>query len=518
MILIRIFINIYFIFIAIGTTQANATIWYVDNSAVGTNSGQSWQNAWTSFDKIVWGTGGVKAGDIIYISGGITSKVYNEKLDIKASGSPGAPITILAGQDTNHNGQIIISNPSGSGISIYNQSHVTINGEVNGKQNIRITGCYGNGIDIAGVVHHNKISYLEIDNNGHSGGINQDGITANFSEMSEYPVLEISYCKIHNNWQDQIHIVGVRGPNVYGRVLIHDNEIYELQDDGIETSIRGMDIFNNVMHTLSSGKGIGHPDGIVIMAGYGRIWNNTVYNLQNNINLTNAYIYPNIYSTTPIGECCIRIYNNLVYQTVPGSANNYGRGLELSVQGSITALSDVIIANNTFVGLPAWGANLYFGSLGSGSLDKIFFLNNIIHNCNKNGGTQAMGFGYSNDWSVGSYGSGADVIVDYNIVSAGPQGSTQVTYKGTIYDYNTWKTKFGVQSHIIGNNDPLLNTFYMPSFASPAVNKGIDLSSHYSIDKSGITRPQGPAWDIGAYEYVEKTDTITPPSNFRILK
>jgi hypothetical protein len=35
---------------------------------------------------------------------------------------------------------------------------------------------------------------------------------------------------------------------------------------------------------------------------------------------------------------------------------------------------------------------------------------------------------------------------------------------------------------------------------SPAVDTGTTLDS-FSIDKDGIPRPQGAAWDIGAYEY-----------------
>jgi hypothetical protein len=35
---------------------------------------------------------------------------------------------------------------------------------------------------------------------------------------------------------------------------------------------------------------------------------------------------------------------------------------------------------------------------------------------------------------------------------------------------------------------------------SPAINTGANLGAPYYIDKDGISRPQGSAWDIGAYE------------------
>jgi hypothetical protein len=498
-----------FVILLCCTAHVHAANWYVDNAATGSNNGTSWANAWTRFGNIAWAA--IQPGDTIYISGGAESKTYSEKLDVRASGSPGAPILIMAGQSNGHNGQVIISNPSGIGITIYSRSYVVINGNYSGQRNLRVTGCYDRGLDIGSTAHHNIITYLEIDNNGHSGGINQDGITANFDEMSEYPVLEISYCKVHNNWQDQIHIVGVRGPEVYGRILIHHNEIFELQDDGIETGIRGMDIYNNTMHTLSSGKGSGHPDGIVIMAGYGRIWNNTVYNLQSQINYTNAYIYPNIYNSVPTEECCIRIFNNLVYQTLSGRSGDYGRGIELSVQGSVTYLSDVLIANNTIVGMPAWGMNIYSGSNSSG----ITILNNIIHNCYKNGGGQAIGIG-DGSYSVGSYGSGANLIFDYNIISAGSNGSTLIGYKGSIYNYDVWKSKFGVQSNISGNPDPQLSPSYRLSATSPANAAGTNLRSFYTSDKIGVLRPSGPRWSIGAYESGNNSSNLSAPSGFKI--
>ena len=49
--------------------------------------------------------------------------------------------------------------------------------------------------------------------------------------------------------------------------------------------------------------------------------------------------------------------------------------------------------------------------------------------------------------------------------------------------------------------------------SSPAIDTGIALASPYNVDKDGIARPQGLAFDIGAYEYTSGTDTtitLTP--------
>ncbi len=47
---------------------------------------------------------------------------------------------------------------------------------------------------------------------------------------------------------------------------------------------------------------------------------------------------------------------------------------------------------------------------------------------------------------------------------------------------------------------PSTNNFHL-QLNSPAINVGADLSQYFSADKDGTPRPQGQAWDIGAYEY-----------------
>ena len=108
-----------FLFSAFGTN------FYIDNNANGSNNGTSWVNAWESFSSINWGS--IQPGDIIFISGGTSSKTYNSGLTVNASGSSGSPITITKGIDSGHNGEVILQGSySGTGVNIIDESYIKV--------------------------------------------------------------------------------------------------------------------------------------------------------------------------------------------------------------------------------------------------------------------------------------------------------------------------------------------------------------------------------------------------------
>ena len=116
------------------------TKWYVDPGATGgANNGTSWANAWTSFASINWTN--VQPGDIVYISGGSTSQTYTSTLTINKSGQAGAPITIAAGVDPGHDGDVIMDYSScdptctTNAISV-NGTYITLEGWANGRWQI----------------------------------------------------------------------------------------------------------------------------------------------------------------------------------------------------------------------------------------------------------------------------------------------------------------------------------------------------------------------------------------------
>jgi hypothetical protein len=71
----------------------------------------------------------------------------------------------------------------------------------------------------------------------------------------------------------------------------------------------------------------------------------------------------------------------------------------------------------------------------------------------------------------------------------------------------------------IVNKDPLFVSFVSKNYriraGSPAINAAATLPE-FNYDLNGTSRPQGPAWDIGAYEYPVNASRPAPPNNIRI--
>lgn len=544
LLLTLIFLSCFFI-----SSKASAREWYIDNAATGSNNGTSWANAWTSFAGIIWGNLGVTAGDTIYISGGSSSKTYTEALTIKGSGAAGNHITIKPGSaslnPTGHNGKVIISNPSGSGINITSKNYIKIDGQYGSLKNILLQHNGNSGIYIYGENSNIILSYLDFYHNGETTGGSsweKNGILTNLSGSVSGLVLDANNCDIHDNYQDGIHLLGTSGPDEYDRMLIHNNHIYNTNDDWMETGLfNGISIFNNEFNSLVITGGAGHPDGIQTNgSSYLKIYNNYFHDFYNYCKVANSYMLPSGFTSTVAKEVnYVRIYNNLIYEPPGGTKHcDYGlngcvansdctarlsggaefgstlRGIEITsdaTDSSVQAMRHWLIANNTLIGVKFYSLS-FFAKFGPENLDDIVFVNNLIY---RSGVAQkvALMIG-SGTFTVGSWGDGTDVIFDYNLVHPGPDGGSNMSYKGTYYSsYSSGKAAAGIQDHDFNSPaaDPLLGTDYRLLTNSPGINSGIPLNNYFNADKNGLIR--GNIWDIGAYKYSgsQAVDT-TPPS------
>ena len=486
--------------------------WYVDKDAVGSNNGTSWANSWTTFASINWA--GMANGDTLYISGGTTSKNYTERMTVGRS-----YVTIKPGQATPHNGQVIIQPPQGGTptVTVNAKDYVTISGTGGaGAYGIKIVGDVNTGTCCQGA--------LKIETSGINGifenleitapnGMMDGGCIRYTASQSGVSGSEIRQNWIHDCYQDGIDLAtsSLTKASGYGTAIsIHHNVVENVHDDHIESTMGGLDIYNNIFRNRIDPVR-GHPDGHQLYNSYYRIYNNS-YSGFNNATSGNSIIYfePDGGENMDLNNhqpCCWKVYNNLFYMGNDIKISTSMTGIQLGLgDPRFTSLSDLYIVNNTFIGtVPGASLVLGWGStpLCSDRISKIYVVNNVFENSSSSdsawaglsAGPNPCSVGGGAPASFGSWGSGKSFIIDYNLYSG--TGSNQINWNS----YASWISSTSTQSHGIHTSSLIPDTTFIPPLSSPVVNKGVDLSTLVGFTTDMVGRSRGTSWDIGAYEY-----------------
>ena len=193
----------------------------------------------------------------------------------------------------------------------------------------------------------------------------------------------------------------------------------------------------------------------------------------------------------------ISIYDNVVW----GNGTGYSIATE---QGG--TLQNIFIYNNIYNGTQnAFQINDHTSSPGSHLKTNCMYINNVV--------------GESADvcFKVTDKNTSFDDLTIRNNIFAGNTGfylSGGLKLKYHNVDHNLYDVS---SSDYYGSNsingspqfvDPVRGNFHLLS-TSPAINAGSSIDCP-ALDFDGISRPQGPAVDIGAFEYISGGDT-TPP-------
>ncbi len=447
--------------------SAHAASWYVDGSVPTSGNGHSWATAWKNISNITR----LSAGDTVYISGGSSGSSQTYIMSgswIPTGGKAGNPITYKIGQDSLHNGTAFFSG-TGTWLNTTTQSNYIISGDAgDGQKHFTIADPTTNISPYSYIANLSsgsksniKISYINF------GTVNIPGTRLKAMDMRAITGLEIdhTYVKIGGSNPDCWMYLET-STSGYDKNLIHDNEIYLVRGssgvgaDGIKGGAN-TSVYNNtfVGYFVAGFAGTQHQDGLQPLAGaYLKIYNNKFVNIAN---------YP-IFLDAYYGDFShVQIYNNLIVLTdsvLVSSAPPQGiaagpDGGAFNQLGRWPSFTDVAIMNNTVVDYGRHNCiNLRNNARQASVFTNCIVANNIC-------------------WHGNGFGIEAGITNVDNI--------------------NTSSGKHFVSYSYLSS----LNDLHLLSTDTTFKDQGTDESAYFATDKDGVSRPQGSAWDIGAYEY-----------------
>ena len=293
-----------------------------------------------------------------------------------------------------------------------------------------------------------------------------------------------------------------------GRIVIRDCDISKtgmgvvFATAGANAVIDNVEISNNKIHDFSSQVGGGvHGDGIHIWGQVGdnsqtisnlKIFNNQFYGDFHRSYGTSGGMTGLIFIENAVEGALI--YNNTGSYIPNGTAQFSGM---IVISGNATRGGRHQIYNNAFVGsTPGMSSAIQIGSGTSYPAPGCIVKNNIL-----------TGMQYGITFDVGST-SGA--VCDYNLINA---TSNPGAWGGSFKTWSAWQTQ-GLDQHGL-NVNPLFvsSTDLHLQSSSPALGRGTNLSTIFTVDQERKTRPSTGAWDMGAYQSngsVTATPTPTP--------
>jgi hypothetical protein len=490
----------FFIYCSCGVLGIPAAAWaatyYVDfeggdDGAGGTSTTSPWKHS--PGDAEATGAAAsaeLEPGDTVGFKGGV---VYSGHISVRWSGEAGRVITFRTDESWG-TGRAVIDGAAYScsddqticnAFLVRGFSYVRIRGfEIRGFVGPEGVWWDGVGITLMDDCHFIEISDNSIhdmgrwDNLGDPGGGGIGILT--WSETTNTDI------DIFGNEITKTGGVGI-GAESASNLEIHDNVIHDYINWGIDISawshaVSNVGIHNNVIHDLYQYDNQGPHQDFVFIRDRGSD------------------------DGVKMGMSNILVDGNLFYNT-PEFTDNGGTAMTYLTDGA----ADVTIRNNVYINphsyytvsinAPWNGTVQVYNNTIDGPLrmdgSGVVIKNNILAALTIN---QPDGLS-SSELDYNLYVGG--VYADHDVAALLDPSTGSLSEAYTLADWQAYggynfdaHSLFTMDARLV--DEASLDCHLLPD--SPAVDTGTTLDS-FSIDKDGIPRPQGAAWDIGAYEY-----------------
>jgi hypothetical protein len=472
---------------------------YISQTATGGNTGTDCANA----HSMAWlnttgnwgaGAGKVSAGDTVHLCGTLASS-----LAIGGSGSAGNPITILFEFGAKFSNSYW--NPGA--IIGGSNNYIVIDGGTNG-----IIECTDNGTP-GTYTYQNE-----------SRGIWFDASPVNDIEIKN---LKIQNMYIRNSITDySANAYNSIGFAFHGgavsNISVHDCTFIKCTKVGLIYFNSGNRsnyyFYNNTASGFHTGLMVGDTASNSHLTGlyfYGNNMNyGTDYTQGDNTDRFHGDI---LHTWSQQGGSTIDtvyIYNNFLGPTMPHRLSNSPLTSYIYLTDYV---SNILIYNNVLAATTGqtFGPPGYIALSGGNSNQKVY--NNTIIGANNGGNTAIQS-------TNGTLEVKNNIIM--NVAYGITDGTTGNYPSNTTADYNVYGIALDLNhadtgAHSHHGTDPTLNSNYaLMSSDTLARDKGIDLGVYFTKDKNGVLRPQGSAWDIGAFEF--DASKINPPQHLNIVQ
>ena len=488
-------IIILFFFAQVLIFTQTQTSWYVSTTSSGNGSGNSWANK-KIYSTFNWSN--VTPGDVVYMDGGADSLVYNiNQYGVNSHGTAALPILITKGVDASHNGKVVFRSTSTNyiGMSLSNISY-TIFDNLKWKGGLSATG--ENWIvDFGGNTQSVTFQYCEFELNYSCGiGTNSEQTSNN---------IKFLHCNIYN-WLDtgtnsSSDMLWLGGQNHTNWEIAYCNIINKNPKTGATPSSAHRDLVQfswgfggaggttKIHHNFFDDRSAGAAGACIEAYDVGGNWE----------------IYNNIWKSNSTGANGSGDFS-LISMSIPRSAG--------AVWGIRTWFSSMKLYNNTFYATTSHVSPLFL--IGFSSVD---VRNNIFYAPSLGSGsiylaTDLYTQNHSMTWDYNQYSNNAhsNIMAGYGDTGVG------IADGASTYTWAQWRAA-GYDLHSTYNTDTpdfinptsLEATGYGLQAGSDGINDGTTIA-FVTNDYSGINRPQGTAYDFGAFEYIENIIDTTAPN------